>query len=91
MKSNGESRMPSNDSATACELLLDRLEANVRQYSAKTALGFLLPGPNGGKLQKTFTYEQLSRETSRVASFLLESGIQPGDRYVPPFASFRRG
>ena len=64
------------------DLLLDRLEKNAQKYPTKTAIGFISPGPDGGTLPKKLTYQELSKETSNLASFLLESGLKRGDRYV---------
>jgi acyl-CoA synthetase (AMP-forming)/AMP-acid ligase II len=64
------------------DLLLDRLEANVAKYPKKLAVGYISPGPRGGSVSKQLTYEELAKETSSLASFLLESGLKKGDRYV---------
>jgi acyl-CoA synthetase (AMP-forming)/AMP-acid ligase II len=72
----------SSSSGGTWDLLLDRLEENASKYPNKTAVGFISPGPQGGSLQKKLTYQELAQETSNIAAFLLESGIQKGDRYV---------
>ena len=62
------------------DLLLDRLQDNAKKYPKKMAVGYISPGPHGGKLSKELSYESLERQTSAVAGFLLESGIEKGDR-----------
>jgi len=62
------------------DTILSRLSSNCAKYPRKTASTFLLPGPNGGKVQRAVTYTQLSEETTRLAKVLLEAGIPEGGR-----------
>jgi len=50
--------------------ILDRLASHTQQTPDKLAFTFLGNGPNGGKLEKSLTYRQLSEETDRIASVL---------------------
>jgi len=70
----------SHDGNESYPMFLSRLEQNVLKYSSKTAVGFLSPGADGGNLQKSMTYKELSAETSKIASFLIEKGLKKGDR-----------
>lgn len=76
---------------TRCDLLLDRLQRNVTDRASKTAVGFLEPGPNGGKILRTLTYEALWQEALQVAAILQQRGLKKGDRAVlvyPPSLDF---
>jgi acyl-CoA synthetase (AMP-forming)/AMP-acid ligase II len=68
------------DTMATPDLLLERLAKNVAKAPKKTLLSFISPGLNGGKIQKSFTYEELEQETSDLAQRLLESGLAKGDR-----------
>jgi acyl-coenzyme A synthetase/AMP-(fatty) acid ligase len=68
------------DKSQQWDFLLNRLAENAAQHPSKVAVAFLTPGPNGGKLSKQFTYQQLEQETSELATRLLESGMVQGDR-----------
>lgn len=70
-------------STSSSEPLLDRLEKNIEKYAEKQALAFLLPGADGGKIQKKLTYAQLDSEINSVRGLLHSKGIKQGDRYVP--------
>jgi acyl-CoA synthetase (AMP-forming)/AMP-acid ligase II len=67
---------------TSCDLLLDRIEQNAAKCPTKTAVTFLTSGPDGGKVEKSLTYQELATKLQVVASRLLSEGIQPGDRAV---------
>ena len=76
---------------STCDLLLDRLERNVKAAPTKTAITFLGPGEAGGKIQKSLTYQALWEETISVAAHLKENGLEKGDRAVlvyPPSLDF---
>ena len=62
------------------DLLLERLAKNVAETPKKTLLSYISPGLNGGKIQKSLTYEEVEKETSDLAQRLLESGLTKGDR-----------
>mmetsp|Transcript_25766 Transcript_25766/g.52385 ORF Transcript_25766/g.52385 Transcript_25766/m.52385 type:complete len:793 (+) Transcript_25766:135-2513(+) len=91
---------PSNSSqspAPAPSSLLDRLALHTSNAPNKVALTFLGNGPNGGKVERTLTYQQLTDETDRVASVLLTAtggggrGLKKGDIVVlvyPPSLDF---
>jgi acyl-CoA synthetase (AMP-forming)/AMP-acid ligase II len=68
--------------ASSPDLLLDRLAQNASRSPNKTAVTFLSSGPNGGKVERTLTYSELAKETTSLASRLLESGLSKGDRAV---------
>ena len=79
--------------------LLDRLALHTSNAPNKVALTFLGNGPNGGKVERTLTYQQLTDETNRVASVLLTTttggggggGLKKGDVVVlvyPPSLDF---
>lgn len=73
------------------DLLLDRIERNVNNAASKTAVSFLEPGPDGGKIQRSLTYESLWEETMKVAEILKDHGLKKGDRAVlvyPPSLDF---
>jgi acyl-CoA synthetase (AMP-forming)/AMP-acid ligase II len=62
------------------QLLLDRLAQRATQQPSKKLFSFLGPGLDGGRLQKSYTYEELAQSTSALAQRLLESGLKRGDR-----------
>lgn len=66
----------------SCDLLLERLSQNARTYATKKAVTFLAPGPQGGKVEREMTYEQIEVETTALAGRLLDKGLKQGDRYV---------
>jgi len=73
------------------DLLLDRINAQTSRDSSKVAMTFLGSGPGGGKVEKSFTYQQLSEEVDKVARQILDIGLQKGDRAVlvyPPSLNF---
>ena len=79
------------DLSASPDLVLDRLAQNVSKYSSKKLFSFLGSGPDGGKVQKSFTYESFSSETSKLAQRLHESGLKRGDRALlvyPPSLDF---
>ena len=76
-----------------CDILLDRIRANVEKDPSKNAVFFLQPGPDGGKVQKSLTYQQLWDETEAIAALLADPqyGLEKGDRVVlvyPPSLDF---
>ena len=76
---------------TSYESLLGRLKENVETRGDKTAVTFLEPGVNGGKVQKSFTYAELWAETSKVALTIKDQGLKKGDKAVlvyPPSLDF---
>jgi acyl-CoA synthetase (AMP-forming)/AMP-acid ligase II len=82
--------MPEEDSDTS-DLLLDRLSSNALKFPNKPAASFVSPGPNGGKLDKQLTYQQIEQTTTHLASRLLEHGLAKGDLAVlvyPPSLDF---
>lgn len=79
------------DLSASPDLVLDRLAQNVSKYSSKKLFSFLGSGADGGKVQKSFTYESFSNETSKLAQRLHESGLKRGDRALlvyPPSLDF---
>jgi acyl-CoA synthetase (AMP-forming)/AMP-acid ligase II len=68
--------------ASSPDLFLDRMAQNAANSPNKTAVTFLSSGPNGGKVELTLTYSELAKETTSLASRLLESGLSKGDRAV---------
>lgn len=66
--------------ASSSHLFLDRLAQNVTRSPNKTAVTFLSSGPNGGNVEHSLTYSELSKETTALASRLLGSGLSKGDR-----------
>ena len=66
--------------ATAPDLLLDRLSQNVDKEPKKILFSYISSGPNGGKIEKTFTYQELNQESSDLGQRLLEAGLAKGDR-----------
>mmetsp|Transcript_27901 Transcript_27901/g.41180 ORF Transcript_27901/g.41180 Transcript_27901/m.41180 type:complete len:725 (+) Transcript_27901:22-2196(+) len=60
------------------DLLLDRLEQNAVDYASKKATTFLASGPNGGKVERSLTYEELMHEVNFIATFLLDN-LSPRD------------
>ena len=80
-----------DDLSASPDLVLDRLAQNVSKYSSKKLFSFLGSGADGGKVQKSFTYESFSSETSKLAQRLHESGLKRGDRALlvyPPSLDF---
>lgn len=68
---------------TDCDLLLDRIEQNAAKYPSKTAVTFLVSGPDGGKVEKNLTYQELVQEMTSVANRLVHhEKLQPGDCVV---------
>lgn len=75
----------------APDLLLNRLTKNIAKDGSKKLFTFLGPGLNGGKVQKSYTYDSFNLETSNLAQRLLESGLRQGDRALlvyPPSLDF---
>ena len=64
----------------AGELLLDRFSTNVKKNPSKKIFSFIVPGLDGGRIQKSYTYNELAEETSLLAQRLLEAGLKRGDR-----------
>jgi acyl-CoA synthetase (AMP-forming)/AMP-acid ligase II len=65
---------------TTTDLLLERLAQHVIKQPTKNIFSFLSPGPNGGKIQRQLTYQDLDRDTSELAQRLLEAGLVKGER-----------
>ena len=65
---------------TSNDFLLDRLAHHAREQPNKIVFSFLSPGLDGGKVQKTFTYNELSQTTSHVTEQLVQRGLMRGDR-----------
>ena len=61
------------------DLLLDRLAENASRNPSKTAIAFLSPGPDGGKLEKKLSYGALAQETTGLANLLLNKGLAKGN------------
>jgi acyl-coenzyme A synthetase/AMP-(fatty) acid ligase len=68
--------------ASKYDFLLDRLEQHVTSQPDKTAATFLSPGPQGGKVQKQYTYSEIHQESTRIAQYLLSQGLKAGEWYV---------
>ena len=66
--------------ATPNDFVLDRLEQHARAQPNKIVFSFLSPGFDGGKVQKSFTYYELSETTANVAEELVARGLKRGDR-----------
>lgn len=64
------------------DFLLDRLSIHAKEQPDKKVFSFIGPGIDGGRIQKSYTYNELATETSRVAHVLLSSGLAAGDRCV---------
>jgi hypothetical protein len=64
------------------DFLLDRLSIHAKEQPDKKVFSFIGPGIDGGRIQKSYTYNELAKETSRVAHVLLSSGLAAGDRCV---------
>ena len=64
----------------AGELLLDRFSTNVKKKPSKKIFSFIVPGLDGGRIKKSYTYNELAEETSLLAQRLLEAGLKRGDR-----------
>ncbi|MCB0044017.1 MAG: AMP-binding protein [Caldilineaceae bacterium] len=56
---------------------LNRLSENCRALSPKVALEFVGDGPGAGR---TVTYGQLEERVTRTMAYLLDRGVEPGDR-----------
>ena len=65
---------------TTPDYLLDRLSQHVSQQPSKKLFSFIGPGLDGGRIQKSFTYSELAKETTEVAQRLLAAGLTKGDR-----------
>lgn len=80
--------------ATPNDFVLDRLEQHARAQPNKIVFSFLSPGFDGGKVQKSFTYYELSETTANVAEELVARGLKRGDRALlvyPPSLDFMVG
>jgi acyl-CoA synthetase (AMP-forming)/AMP-acid ligase II len=72
--------MTDTSAASSGDLLLDRFAKNVAKQPSKAIFSFIAPGLDGGRIQKSFTYDELAKETSALAQRLLEAGLKKGDR-----------
>jgi acyl-CoA synthetase (AMP-forming)/AMP-acid ligase II len=81
-----------NNSLPDPDTLLKRLALHAEQTPSKVAFTFLTSGPNGGKVQQHYTYQELDERTTALARRLLDSsGIAAGDCVVlvyPPCIEF---
>lgn len=59
--------------------LIKRLKVNTAKYADKEALTFLGSGPNGGKVENRFSYNDIESETDKLALGLLGAGLSKGD------------
>ena len=62
------------------DLLLDRFAKNAARHPSKKVFSYIAPGLDGGRLQKSYTYADLSKETDALGQRLLEAGLKSGDR-----------
>ena len=67
-------------SNTANDFLLDRLSQHATQQPDKKLFSFIGPGLDGGRIQKSYSYAELAKETTEVAQRLLAAGLKKGDR-----------
>jgi len=58
---------------TSSDFLLDRIEQNAIKYASKPAITFIGNGPDGGKKERSLTYQELMKEVNQVASFLSQN------------------
>jgi hypothetical protein len=80
--------MTGNSTTSSPDLLLDRLAQGVEKQPSKPVFSFVASGLEGGRVQKSLTYEALAKETSELAQRLLEAGLTKGDRYVKNCCDF---
>lgn len=83
--------MTSSTGTVTPDLFLTRFATNVSKNGGKELFSFLGPGLDGGRIQKSHTYESFDRETSNLARHLLGSGLRQGDRALlvyPPSLDF---
>ncbi len=64
------------------DFLLDRLSKHAKEQPNNKVFSFIGPGIDGGRIQKSYTYNEIAKETSVVAQLLLASGLKAGDRWV---------
>ena len=64
------------------DLLLDRFAKNCTKQPSKTLFSFISPGLDGGRIQNSYTYDELNNATSALAQRLIAEGLKRGDRYV---------
>lgn len=59
--------------------MLERLAEHAKATPTKKALTYLGSGPDGGVVDKEYTYQDVVKETDQLALYFLQKGLKKGD------------